>query len=267
MSAQRALPTAPYPVSAEAKGKLRLWKAAASAGCAQIDRAISSGRLAQLGDGLARRRLEAERKRMVRAAGNLLGPAAHLEAASLKGKAPHLLYTVLRPRDSGLIDRVDPSDDQLVVAVEYLVVGVSARSDGWAKGLWTMEIPDHALHRIYQREPRADLTQVLLDGHRNALLLRVEQLRPYNSACGHQGFLLKAGPGALVTLLWHNGAGQHYLRPETWLSDDALAPGRVVLAPDGEPGERMAHRLLRPSALGEGATPESAYDRLMLAQK
>jgi hypothetical protein len=176
-----ALPvTAPHPVSAEARGRLRLWKAAASTQCAQLDRAIKSGRVAQFGFDLAKRRFEVERRRMIRAARNLLGPAAHLEAASLKGKSPHLLLTVLRPRESGLIDRVDPSDDQLVVAVEYLIVGVSARSGGWASGLWSMEIPDHALGRILQREPRADPTTVLLDAHRNALALRVEQLRPYN---------------------------------------------------------------------------------------
>jgi hypothetical protein len=244
MSALRALPT-PHPVSTEARGKLRLWKAGASAGCAQLDRAIKSGRIAQFGFDLAKRRFEVERRRMVRAARNLLGPAAHLEGASLKGRSPHLLFTVLRPRDSGLIDRVDPSDDQLVVAVEYLVVGTSPRSSGWSSGLWTMEVPDHALHRVYQRDPRADLTATLLDGHRNALALRVEQLRPYSKRV----FWLRAGPGGFTALLWDTGTGQLYLRPETWVADDGLYPGRDVLRPDAEPGERLGNRLLRPSAL------------------
>ena len=50
-------------------------------------------------------------------------------------------------------------------------------------------------------------------------------------------------------MLWDNGAGQLYLRPETWVADDGLNPGRVVLVPDAEPGERLGDRLLRPSAL------------------
>ena len=49
-----------------------------------------------------------------------------------------------------------------------------------------------------------------------------------------------------------DGTLQLYLRPETWLSDDALYPGRIVLAPDAEPGERLGDRLLMPSALREG---------------
>jgi hypothetical protein len=48
--------------------------------------------------------------------------------------------------------------------------------------------------------------------------------------------------------MWHGGTS-FYMRPETWISADALDPRRVVLTPDAEPGERMGERLLRPSAL------------------
>ena len=182
---------------------------------------------------------------MVRPLLNLLGPGACFESASLRGRSPHLLFTILRPRATGLLDKDDPGDFQDVVAIEYLIVGTTARSDGWSRGLWTMEVPDHALHRIFHREPRADLTQILLDGHRNALALRVEQVRPY----AKQVFWLKAGNGVFAALLWDNGSGQLYLRPETWIADDGLYSNRTVLAPDAEPGERMGDRLLMPSAL------------------
>ena len=64
-----------------------------------------------------------------------------------------------------------------------------------------------------------------------------------------QVFWLKAGNGVFAALLWDNGSGQLYLRPETWIADDGLYSNRTVLAPDAEPGERMGDRLLMPSAL------------------
>jgi hypothetical protein len=103
--------------------------------------------------------------------------------------------------------------------------------------------------------PRADLIATLLDAHRNALALRVERLRPYSKRV----FWLRAGGGAFTALLWDNGAGPLYVRPETWLHLDGLNPGRVVLTPDAEPGERLGGRLLRPSALrGGGLKAKSA---------
>ena len=102
------------------------------------------------------------------------------------------------------------------------------RTRGWESGLWSAEIPDHALGRLLQRDPVADLTACLLDLHRNALAMRIAQLGPYNTFREHRAFLLKAGSGAAATRLWASdeGADRVYLRVETWLSWDAIFRAR-----------------------------------------
>jgi hypothetical protein len=203
------------PVSAEARGLIRqfkrelaeedhLWEAiwTSKATFEQAERWTCSGRV-----GRDRARLQLERR-----FGRAL-PLPH----------NHLVWSHLRPRAAVIQHHEDrdrlPGEAQDAVVVDFLLAG---GADVLQAGLWTLEVPDHALHRLVQRCPGIDLRLALLEAHYNFLLAGPEVLQP------NVQHRLPAGPGVFLgDVIYGKEMGNHayqviYFRPRTAFHRDML---------------------------------------------
>lgn len=138
------------------------------------------------------------------------------------------VWAHLRPREAAIVNPRDLGQTQDAVVIEY--VTVTPRGD-LETGLWTLEVPEHALLRAAQRSRGADLRAFILDAHRNLLAVRRESL-PTGDV------LVRAGPGAFVGQMIYGKELKVdgvvvYFRPRTWLHIDQLGESQVSLSPDG----------------------------------
>lgn len=146
------------------------------------------------------------------------------------------IWSHLVPRESVILTPQDPGQKQGSVTVEYLVVG-DLPGCNMNAGLWTLEIPDHALHRLVERDRHADLYDTLFDAHKNLLAVRLDEGRTSN-------IYLRAGRGAFAgEFIFANDISDlrpiyrsiiMYFRPRTWLHEDQLGKGQDPLL-FGEP--------------------------------
>jgi hypothetical protein len=147
----------------------------------------------------------------------------------------------------------DPSDGRACVTANYLYVGVLDGVPHQAEGLWTLEIPDHALGRLLHRSP-ADPMASVMAAHHAALRLRYADVFQGDRLDGDYSFLVPAGPGAFICTMVHgedtsqqDGLSVH-VRAHTWLSDDMLRDDQTPLD-NGLPGDRMGDSWLLPAPL------------------
>jgi hypothetical protein len=90
-------------------------------------------------------------------------------------------------------------------------------------GLWTLEVSDHALLRLCQRDPGADLDAVLLEAHR--AILRAPATKEIGAK--DEIYLMPAGSGVFLCQLHcatdrHSGDICIRFRARTWLHRDQL---------------------------------------------
>ena len=149
------------------------------------------------------------------------------------------VWAHLRPRDAVIVIPNDPGQTQSAVVLEYMTV--SGEGD-LETGLWTLEVPDHALIRAAQRSRGLDLRAAILDAHRHLSAIRCDPL-PQGDV------LVRAGPGCFVGQMIYGqeikGGIVVYYRPRTWLHEDQLGDGQDPLPTDG-PGQPWADGPLLP---------------------
>lgn len=199
----------PLPISAEARGAVRTFKANLRRADARFQakfESLDANRAAErytncgaMGRARALRRLRA-----------LFGPAdSYVEHTPI--------WAHLRPREAVIVTKQDPGQAQDAVVLEYITVASGALESG----LWTLEVPDHALARAAQRCRGMNLRNVMIDAHRNLLTVRCDPL-PQGDV------LVRAGPGAFVGQMVYGRelrareAIVIYFRPRTWLHEDQL---------------------------------------------
>jgi hypothetical protein len=214
----------PLPVTAEARGAVRAFKTAVKESSrwfegALFDAGVADANLyARRGSPVGRARAL---KRLVERYGR---PSLTLPRAVAWTYLKTVGNVILRPSDAG--------QAQPAVAVSYLAAGRMIENGVYLEsGLWTLEVPDHALHRLAQRARGVDLGAVLREAHEQVLRLRL-------NGWPTGDLLVAAGQGAFVGQLVagedvKTGALVVYFRPRTWLHEDQLAPGQD-LAPVGE---------------------------------
>jgi hypothetical protein len=135
----------------------------------------------------------------------------------------------------------------------YIVVGRLA-GVRWGYGLWTLEIPDHALGRLLHRSADNPAGSIAV-AHHAALRLRHEDVIRNGEVDRDFQFLLPAGPGAFVcSLVAGEDISRGYapmlgVRAHTWLSDDMLRDDQTPLIDDGTPGSRLGDDWLLPAPL------------------
>jgi hypothetical protein len=176
---------------------------------------------------------------------NMLKKARFVEVRS--EDPVHALWAVLEPSDSVICAGPDvpPGLLQDCVVVANLIAGRLSRPDGTphlgrcGPGLWALEVQDHALGRLLQRDPGADIDAVLWEAHTAALNINIDQIIPTAS------FFLRAGNGGFLAQIEFtrnrdNGRlfGLH-VQCRTWLHQDAMHQTRVPLATATTIGARL----------------------------
>lgn len=231
-------------IGAEERGRLRAFKREVSSRAARLDAmftvrppeieraafAFTSKR------GVGRVRALAALKRMI---------PAHYEA--VWGDA--VIWSSLAVGNAIIQNPMDLGQAQPSVTVGYVVLlGDRGRSIQFDSGLWTLEIPDHALVRLFQRRRTANPGDTIWAAH-TAIMAAAA---PSERAPGPGETLLVPTPGGAfaVNLVIGRDATTDdplvYFRARTWLSDDMLGEGQVPLAP-GVP--RLGDTLLVPRPL------------------
>jgi hypothetical protein len=189
--------------NAEARGKIRAWKNQLYKRYQEF-RVAYNGRDSSVNTAcldLVERRSRTGRQRAVDKLQQAFGPAAKLEKVRHDGKHSYALWSILKPRDPVTVDASDDSGrNQFCVCVNYIMTGYLPHLDaiGKAEGLWTLEVPDHALGRAIERSGMLHPEVIIRDAHQNLLDLPV-QLIPLNGNGAidpRLGFFIKAGAGA-----------------------------------------------------------------------
>jgi len=243
------------PIGAEARGRLRVWLRAASARYARVEALIHNRDVHKYAIALATRK--AERTRSFLALKRAVGDAGWLERAPERDGVPMAVFAVLKPRgavavawEGGL--PVDAGDLQDCVCINYLVFGLSPYPV--RDGLWTAEVQEHALGRLLQRHPKADLDAALLELHRNLTRAAAAAARallragkPLLVPAAQGVFLCEMSIAADVSL---GGREIAHARAKTWLSLDQLrdTPEREIVPPATSlRDEPLGDSLLRPA--------------------
>ena len=193
---------------AEVRGKLRAWKNHLAQQYRIFARAYTAGRCRPLINDFVKRSSVKGRRCAFDKLCKLFGPAPMLEGLRINGDCPLAVWSLFKPRDSVAVDAsVKTGLCQDCVTVNYLLAGVMpvwsyelqcsadeglwARSGhshsydeqgdevyGAAEGLWTMEVPDHALGRAIERSGNLLPDAIIREAHHNLLRLRHKQLNP-----------------------------------------------------------------------------------------
>lgn len=197
------IPPSTY-AAAEVRGRLRQWKADLSRSYRIVDHLLAKQSAAVVADlrafcfrgsSTGRQRAFARISRMLASAG------ATLEGVRREGKAPIAVWSILKPRESVTFKPDDASDAQNCVTVNYVVV--ARLFEGMAHvgdGMWTLEIPDHALGRLLHRSVD-DAAGCIAVAHHAALRLRHQDVMDDLEVNSKVQFLLPAGPGGFVCSL------------------------------------------------------------------
>jgi hypothetical protein len=242
------------PIDTVSRGRLRLWKRAARQRYEHVIHIFESDAFGKItGDftrkhGVGRRRALARLKHMLKEA----------RFVQVRCEDPvHTLWAVLEPSDSVICAGPDvgPGLLQDCVVVSNLVAGRLSRPDGTphlgrcGPGLWALEVQDHALGRLLQRDPGANIDAVLWEAHTAALNINIDQVIPTAS------FFLRAGNGGFLAQIEFTRNrddtslfGLH-IQCRTWLHQDAMHQTRVPLATTTTIGARIGDNLLIPVCL------------------
>lgn len=242
-------------VSAEARGKLRTWKAAAAERYRQFNKVYDAPKLSNIIHEYVMRGSRTGKLRALDKICRWFGPVAVFQTAS-SCKHPVACWLMLRPRRGVLVDPHSPSLAQDCVAVDYLIVG---RYDGYdvlrrATGLWSLEFSDHALGRLLMRSRAVDLDRAMTEAH--YYLMSLPTHRP---GIDFGQLWLRGGPGWFVGELrigrdtTLDGDIMTHVRALTWMHEDQLNDNKERLAAQCQPAlplcERMADRWLLPAPL------------------
>lgn len=241
---------------AEVRGRLRQWKTALAANYRRLDRLFSTSALvADVTELCARSSSTGRQRAFAKVAKRIVATGATLEGVRLDGRAPCAVWSILKPRDSVAVDPDDPADAQNCVTVNHIFTGNLDGVPHQADGLWTLEIPDHALGRLLHRSGAVDPASSIAAAHHAALRVRASDVFPNLKVDRGFSFLIPAGPGAFVCSIAHGpdvsiGLGMEvHVRAHTWLATDMLHDDQTPLIDDGAPGDRLGESWLMPAPL------------------
>ena len=237
---------------AETRGKLRAWKRKLATDYAIFCRAYGDMQktLPIVGDMV--RGTTSTRNVAYHKLTKLLGPGIWSEGYQLQRGKSLAIWSILKPRNSVMLEahRNTPESEiaalaQDCVCVNYIVAGLHRVIFG--EGLWTLEVPDHALGRAVERSQYLHPAVLIREAHTNLLNM------PSDKAAKLE--YLKAGPGCFAGE-WSigkdaslSGSVSLHFRVRTWLSDDMLGPDQVPMCEEGDPGSKLGNLALLPRPL------------------
>ena len=246
---------------AETRGRLRVWKQKLARDYATFDAAFRG-----MGDDNGNIRSDwpielvrcprAGRRRAFEKIKRALGPGAVLEEVRLekRGKA-YAVWSILKPRAAVTLAAAENASDeeraslaQDCVTLNYIVIGTSDILV--TEGLWTLEVPDHALGRAVERSGLLNPETIIRNAHRNLLDLPTSVLTN-TSLNGDSGAFIKAGAGCFAGRIGlaadRSGDMDVHVRTKTWLDENQMHDDQIVLSGKGEEGSRLGDGWLKPA--------------------
>jgi hypothetical protein len=180
------------------------------------------------------------------------GCGAILEGVRMHGNYPIAVWSILRPR--GILHLTnDPSYLQNCVTMDYLIVHCDDTGHGCEQGLWTLEIPDHALGRLMHRTAE-DPTRAIYEAHRSVLRMRLSDVIEDGVIRDAFRFLVPAADGCFISGLVGGFAANDnaflcHIRADTWIATEMLHEDQHTIVDDGLPGHRLGESFLVPTPL------------------
>ena len=162
---------------AQTRGQIRHWKKKLAERYDQFDRAFNDRNAwAPIGIDMIKG-ARATRALALDKLTRRFGPGVTFERAALKKRNQgYALWSILKPRDSVYADtQHDLSEAEFssltqdCVSVNYVYVGVRDGCIFNGEGLWTLEVPDHALGRAVERSRMLTPETIIREAHRNVL--------------------------------------------------------------------------------------------------
>jgi hypothetical protein len=251
------------PIPAEAKGRVRLFKTKAAQNWARVEQTVGN---AEFGEAAASIIVKSSPKGRERAFKKLarLDRFATLEVKRT-GRFPLVVWSVFKPRGAVYIDPDNnPGLAQDCVTIDYVFAGLSPSNSqdrnerSLGGGLWTLEIPDHALGRLAERDPGVDIGAVLRAAHYAALHTPVTAIKAGLDDAAFR-FALPAGRGVFLCDAFAapeivSNRRILHLHAYTWFHDDSeggvKTRQRFAVGgphPGTKPGLRLGDSLLLPS--------------------
>jgi hypothetical protein len=136
------------------RGKLRHWKERLARQYRVMERAFGNdAQLRPIVEDMTKRGSPHGRRRAFDKIVRALGPGVMLEGLRLDGDYPLALWSILKPRESVAVDApVESGLAQHCVTVNYVLAGrLPHVLFGISEGIWSLEVPDHALGRAIER--------------------------------------------------------------------------------------------------------------------
>jgi hypothetical protein len=259
---------------AETRGRLRMWKQKLARDYATFRAAWRELPRSRLPDNLVNGTGSA-RKTALRKIHRALGPGVTLERADLDTRHRSMaLWSILKPRSSVTVYTDYESESERAslaqdcVTVNYMLLANIEGEVRLCAGLWTLEVPDHALGRAVERSRFLHPGTIIRDAHLTLLDLPVSVIEQGRLAGPATSTYIKAGAGCFaaqfrvgrdVSLDNEYAAS---VRVRTWLSDGQLYEQQIVLSEKGEPGLRLGDNWLRPAHLRRSEQAEEKQVRV-----
>jgi hypothetical protein len=251
--------------NAEVRGQLRQWKKKLAQSYAIFNSSyteLMDGKLTPLVFDMIKSS-RSGRKQAFDKINKALGPGVTLESANLgRGKHSLAIWSILKPRDAVTMDVPNdlPESEraslaQDCVTVNYVLIGCVDDRALVAEGLWTIEVPDHALGRAVERSRFLHPGTLIREAHLNLLDLPDTAILTLEDSTDLKSSYIKAGSGCFVgNLHVAEDASINYqlvafVRVKTWLDENQLYEDQIVLSEKGEVGKRLGDGVLRPRPL------------------
>lgn len=248
---------------AEARGRVRVWKQQLARDYFIFSRAMTA--LMNANNHLIEDMVRCGtvgRKRAFAKIHKMLGPGVILDSVNLdKGKSL-ATWMIMKPRGAILIapNSLPVSErasmQQHCVACNFVVIGCIDDSPQAFSGLWTIEVPDHALGRPVERIRCQHPGDIVREAHKSVLALPLSVLgkRDFVDPSRKSQARVRAGPGfflghlRLLSAIEDNDLLTLFVRANTWIDDNALHDKQIAVMDAGD-GERLGDHILRPLPL------------------
>jgi hypothetical protein len=237
---------------AETRGKLRHWKKKLAERYDAFEAEYArADRMSVVGDMV--RGSTSTRQRAYQKLTKMFGPGAVNEGVTLQRNKSLAIWSYLKPRNAVTTKTSDDLSEaeraslmQDCVTVNYIVAGVIGAKVCVADGLWTLEVPDHALGRAVERSGYLQPEVIIREAHMNLLSMPVSRVNDIH--------YIKAGPGCFAGELIATDKERTYgtsihVRVKTWLDDNMMGDNQVPITEVGARGQRLGDSILLPRPL------------------
>jgi hypothetical protein len=253
-------------IRGEASGKRRVWKAATAAQFAKVLAAFANREVRRAAKEFAHR--TGRHTAAALALRNAFDRCARLEHMDLKSRPPLLVWSAIdAPPESPLhpteVRALTPEEKQHAASIHYIMTA-DAKHGHLIRGLWSSSYADHAIGRLCQRWPRADVSEIIRQGHRKLMSI---PSRNITDLLAQPGFIVPTDEGAwwasaAMSKATQTGAFILHVRCRSWLHDGMITRSQRALADElltpREGDTPLGSTLLHPMTLRRPAETTAA---------